>query len=315
VRAAGGVAALAAGLTLWAGPAVAGAPSLVSASADPAALAEFLGDCAGRLSKNDVGLARVARVCPGIDYAIAHGPLSSSLRDRDWPRDLDQRRLRTLARLAETGTLQAQITFDLGRLKTELDRANAQESEHRGWWQRLLDRIDRWLFPDRATIRLPDWLRTWLERLHVNPDLPRWVGLAITRVLPLAVLLVAIIFGLRRRGVLRRLVEWLAQPRGAVPADTRDPPVPAARHPATLAERFGALLATLESRGLIANARALTCRELAHVADRRADLAGLGPIAGIVERLRYGYTAPSPETLENAEARLAALALAQGTGQ
>jgi len=313
VRAAGSVAALAAGLLWCARPALAGAPSLATASADPAALVAFLNDCADRLTRHDVGLARVARICPGVDYAIAHGPLSSSLRDRDWPRDLDQRRLRTLARLAETGTLQAQVTFDLGRLKAELDRANARESERRSWWQRLLDRIDNWLFPDRSSIKLPDWLRGWLERWHVNPDLPRWVGLTITRVLPVAVLVVAIIFGLRRGGALRRLVEWIARPRGTVPADARDPPVPAARHPATLAERFGALLATLESRGLIPNARALTCRELAHVADGHADLAGLGPIAAIVERLRYGYTAPSPETLENAEARLAALA--QGTAQ
>jgi hypothetical protein len=51
------------------------------------------------------------------------------------------------------------------------------------------------------------------------------------------------------------------------------------------------------------------------VADGRADLEALGPIAGIIERLRYGHAAPSPDTVENAEARLAALALAQGAGE
>ena len=314
MRAAGSVAAFAAGLLYFASAARAEQPSLAAASADPAALAAFLNGCAGRLTKNDVGLARVARVCPGVDYTIAHGPLSDFLRYREWPTDLDQERLIALARLAETGTLHAQVAFDLGRLKSELDRVNVQQTQHRSWWQRLLDRVDRWLTSDRAEAKLPGWLRAWLDRLHVNSELPRWAGLTITRVLPAAFLIAAIILGLRRGRVLRRLVEWRFGSRDAVPAGTRDA-APTPRGPTGLAERFGSLLATLESRGLIPNARALTCRELAHSTAGRADLDGLGSIAGIVERLRYGFRPPSPDTLESAATRLAALTLAQGSGE
>jgi hypothetical protein len=309
------MAALAVGLLCVAASAQAEAPSLAAASADSAALAAFLDDCAGRLTKNDVGLARVARVCPGIDYAIAHGPLSGSLRDREWPRDLDQQRLRNLARLADIDTLQAQFWFDLGRLKSELARVNVQHAEPRSWWQRLLDRFDRWLTSGRAQTKWPEWLRAWLDRLHVNSELPRWAGLAITRVLPAAFLVAAIILGLRRGGVLRRLVEWRFGARDAVPTGARDLAAAAPRAPAGLAERFGALIATLESRGLLANARALTCRELARSTAGRADLDGLGSIAGIVERLRYGDMPPSPDTLASAETRLSALALAQRIGE
>jgi hypothetical protein len=309
VRRAGWVVALAAAPLASAASAQTERPSLAQAVADPGALAAFLSDCAGRLTKNDVGLARVARVCPGIDFAIAHGPLAEALRYRAWPRDLDQERLRLLARLADTGVPRAQITLDPAQLKAELDRLNVRESEHRNWWQRLLDRVDRWLSAGSSSVKLPDWLRGWLDRLHVSADGPRWI-LAIMTALPVAVIVVALIYGLRRGGILRRRLERRSRRqdepgvRGVAPA--------AAPGPASLAERFAALLARLESRGLIPNARALTCRELARATVGRADLEVLGPIAGTVEKLRYGFAAPAADVIENAQSRLEALALTQG---
>jgi hypothetical protein len=299
VRRASWVVALAAALPAFATSAP--QPSLAEAAADPAALAEFLNDCAARLTKNDVGLARVARVCPGIDYAIAHGPLAGSLRYRAWPRDLDRGVLRSVARLADTGALRAQITLDPARLKTELDRVNVQKSEYRNWWQRLMDRISHWMSASPSSIKLPDWLQ-------VSPGALEWLGIIVTRVLPAAFLIGALILSLRRNGVLRRLINRISGPGIGIASGAREPTAPAPAGPTGLAERFRSLLATLESRGLISNARALTCRELARATAGKGDLEALGPIAGIVERLRYGDSAPASELLDDAQARLAALA-------
>jgi len=312
VRAARSVAALATGLICFATAAQAGAPSLLEASTDATALAAFLDDCADRLTDNDAGLARVARICPGIDYAIAHGPLSSSLRFRSWPADLDPERLHSLARLARAGAERATITLDPDRLRAELDRINVQQSERRGWWQRLRDRIDDWLSFGSSSVKLPDWLRTRLDQLHLSEQSIRWIGLAITRGVPVAVFVVLLIFGLRRAGVLRRRSASRSGSGESRASEARDAPSEAARGSATLAERFAALLVRLESRGLIPNARALTCRELARTTSGRQDLETLGPIARTIERLRYSDAAPPAEVIASAQTQLEALALTQG---
>lgn len=273
----------------------------------PAALATYLDECATRLQARDVGLARVARACPGIDYRVLHGLLAGALDARDWAARVNGARLRELADATRTFAIVLPRAPDRARLAPLLVRAQQRELDTRSWLRRWLDRIGDWLAAQRSERPMPDswWGRILTELGRALPDLDTLRRGANLIVVALAALLA--LYGLWRFRVLSALGQRLPgrRPASLVPGDAAVPlpDDPAAR----LVTRFAARLAELEAGGILPYARALSCREVAQRLAGHDALAALGLAAPLLERLAYAPVPPDEAALIAADEAIARL--------
>jgi hypothetical protein len=307
---------LAAGFMIVA-PVALGHGSAPAAATEPvvetaAEVATALTDCAGRLGPEDVGLARVALRCPGIEYHLEYGPLARSARGSGWARHVDASRLRAWATVAASyGVPSSDAAPSPALLAPLLARAQAAESVGKGLWQRWLERLEAIIRGQRELSAQ----NPWLERIFgsLSDTLPSFerVRSVVEAVLvllacALAVYLLRSARAGRERG--RRAAGLAAiDPRPQVPRPGSLPEALEAR----VAARFAAAIERIDVDGVMPGARARTCRELSR---RLADAPGaiaLAPLAPLVEQATFAAVPPDRTLLAAADEALAAFEAAR----
>jgi len=268
-------------------------------------LRAYLADCAARLGPADRGLARVTRICPGIDYRVLHGPIAPALHSNSWARYVNAAALRALATVAATYQAGNPRVLDPRTLAPVLERAQLGQRDSRSWLRRQLERIAAWFEgnPDRPDAN--SWLARLLKRILGEMPSARLVNEVVVWVLVcLAALLT--LYGLRRSGVWARALKSVDSLRAREPVALA---TPGERYATDLSlrvsERFAARIAELELTGVLRGGHALSCREVARRLESIAGLERVARAAPVVERLAYAAVPPPEAELLAVDADLA----------
>ena len=292
----------------WACAARAGDGDIAPPAETPAELAAFLRECATRLVPGDVGLARVALRCPGVDYHVLHGPIADSLHDPRWAATVDRASLTDLAAAADTYSSRPSRALDRTQLSRELQRSRERDQPAHGWWWRFKDWLEHWQSQRDDAPDADNWLGRLLRKIFATGPSAATVerisvGVVVT--LAIAVLLIGWWrFGpawRRRRRYGQRapvsLQDGAPQSRSALPPDLTN----------RLCARFAQRVEAAEQAGLLPGARALSCGELTELTAHDASLSVLALAAPVVERARYAPIPPAESELAATDARLAGL--------
>ncbi len=272
----------------------------------PAELAAFVTDCAARLGAKDVGLARVALQCPGIEYHLEYGPLGRSARGSSWARHVNAEQLRGWAAVAAGyGTVPVRVAPAATALAPLLARAEETQLSAKSLWQRWLEKIEAFVSRQRQEGNRS----AWLERLFKSVGAGMPSAERIRTVINTGLLLLAaglLVYFLRAGRVWQRLKTRAAEIGGTDPRPetARSGSLPDSL-PQRVAARFAVAIEWIDSEGVVPGARARTCRELAARLAVEPRVAALAPLAPLVEQVSFAAVMPETAVLVAADRALA----------
>ena len=274
--------------------------------ASAAEIASVLNDCAGRLGPGDVGLARVARQCPGIEYHLDYGPLARSARGSGWTRLVDAGQLRAWAAVAAGyESTAARPAPPAAALVPLLARAEATQAAATSGWQRWLERVEAFLRRQQHGAERSPWLKQLLDSLGAGLPSARRVEYIVNAGL-LLLASALLVYWLHTGRIWQRLKMRTAALGGSTPRPTA---ATFDRLPDALAERvaarFAAAIERIDTDGLVPGARARTCRELAARLALEPGVAALAPLAPLVEQVSFAAMQPEADALVAADRALA----------